>query len=151
MGSQSITRICGCTLRILVCPGLWEWDVSENSGSARKRGTLRGLWLPQAARLGGRWLGFLRSEAPRPAPPRGRPERSRKGRGCGRRMARRGWGRIPEPRAAACLEAAAEDDAFLPGPSAASAFFGNTSSTPHRRLRLFRGSVQDWGRQAWAG
>ncbi|XP_049981504.1 3',5'-cyclic-AMP phosphodiesterase 4A isoform X6 [Alexandromys fortis] len=66
-------------------------------------------------------------------------------------MARRGWGRIPEPRVAACLEAAAEDDAFLPGPSAASVFFGNTSSTPHRRLRLFRGSVQDWGRQAWAG
>ncbi|XP_027267294.1 cAMP-specific 3',5'-cyclic phosphodiesterase 4A isoform X2 [Cricetulus griseus] len=66
-------------------------------------------------------------------------------------MARRGWGRIPEPRAAACLEAAAEDDAFLPGPSAASAFFGSTSSTPHRRLRLFRGSVQDWGRQTWTG
>ncbi|XP_055457300.1 cAMP-specific 3',5'-cyclic phosphodiesterase 4A isoform X5 [Psammomys obesus] len=66
-------------------------------------------------------------------------------------MARRGWGRIPGPRAAAFPEAAAEDDAFLPGPSAVSAFFGITSPTPHRRVRLFRGSVQDWGRQAWAG
>ncbi|OBS79456.1 hypothetical protein A6R68_18207 [Neotoma lepida] len=56
-------------------------------------------------------------------------------------MARRGWGRIREPREAACLEAAAEDDAFLPGPSPASAFFCNTSSTPHRRLRLFRAAV----------
>ncbi|XP_052044902.1 cAMP-specific 3',5'-cyclic phosphodiesterase 4A isoform X2 [Apodemus sylvaticus] len=66
-------------------------------------------------------------------------------------MARRGWGRIPEPRAAAFAEAAAEDDAFLPGPPAVSAFFGSTAPTPYRRLRLFRGSVQDWGRQAWAG
>lgn len=66
-------------------------------------------------------------------------------------MARRGWGRIPGPRAAAFPEAAAEDDAFLPGAPAAPAFFGITSPTPHRRVRLFRGSAQDWGRQAWAG
>lgn len=66
-------------------------------------------------------------------------------------MALRARGRSREPRTAACLEVAAEDDAFLPGPSAASAFFCSTSSTPHRRLRLFRGSVQDWGRQAGAG
>lgn len=66
-------------------------------------------------------------------------------------MARPGWGHIPEPRAAAFLEAAAEDDAFLPGPSAVPAFFSITFPTPHRRLRLFRGSLQDWSRQAWAG
>ncbi|XP_051011938.1 cAMP-specific 3',5'-cyclic phosphodiesterase 4A isoform X2 [Acomys russatus] len=66
-------------------------------------------------------------------------------------MARRGWSRIPERRAAAFPEAAAEDDAFLPGPPAVPAFFSITSPTPHRRLRLFRSSLQDWGRQAWAG
>ncbi|XP_063121045.1 3',5'-cyclic-AMP phosphodiesterase 4A isoform X7 [Rattus norvegicus] len=66
-------------------------------------------------------------------------------------MARRGCGRIPEPRAAAFPEAAAEDDAFLPGPASVSAFFSSTPPTPYRRLRLFRGGIQDWGRQAWAG
>ncbi|NP_001396218.1 3',5'-cyclic-AMP phosphodiesterase 4A isoform 3 [Mus musculus] len=66
-------------------------------------------------------------------------------------MARRGWGRIPEPCAAAFPEAVAEDDAFLPGPPTVSAFLSSTTPMPYRRLRLFRGSVQDWGRQAWAG
>lgn len=123
------------------------------SGMIQEAMTSRGLWLLQAACLGGRRLGFLRSEAPRPGSAlraaRAQPEGPR--RAGGRRMARRGWGRIPGPRVAVFPEAAAEDDAFLPGPSVVSGFFSSTPPTPYRRLRLFRGSVQDWGRQAWAG
>ncbi|XP_053439171.1 cAMP-specific 3',5'-cyclic phosphodiesterase 4A isoform X2 [Nycticebus coucang] len=73
-----------------------------------------------------------------------------------------GLGRIQELQLEAFPAAAAEDEAFLPEPSAQTApyrprsppsspvFFANPSPTFRRRLRIIR-NFQDFGRQRWAG
>lgn len=142
--------VCGCPRGGRPRPAPPQGRPQREAGRARRpaggaRGPGAGGRAAWAA--GGRRCSPAPAQAGRPAPPAA--------------MARpRGLGRIPELPPAAFPGAAAEDEAFLPEPPALRAprrprsppsspvFFA--SPTLRRRVRLLR-SVQDGGRQAWAG